>query len=1467
MAETEVSNVASKMVAIEEICGLDMSSNQDLLKPDSNGNNHHNQANDLDHSYIFVTGADGLPDDTLDDKGVAIGGSSVPPPPEDSQYKKVGEFCEEAPHLIEGENGEVEPSNGHSHLVNYITCNHESSHENGQGVQVSVTDSGEVNANKIESSLEAEVELVDSDGISESLAKAEGFHVSVADPQEVHTGKPGSAAEATVKQVEDSISNGISESMPEAEVVKAVDQNRGIEAVEDGEQENVDGVKIAESPRVVENQETQVGALELVAEVEENGESRTNFSNINGSHSPDDGENQSNTSVTEALVQQSSQDMVVDEDKHDLQNVSMEAENDAKPTSEAAEHEVPTSTSLGLDSEPFSVHNMNKILEEEAKTDLSSDVLENQQGDDSGFSNIAQDMVGETDDLKPVVSSTDSHVQTTRDLVLEENNEDLPVLEVDNGPQYHEESQELLAVCNADSQMLTICDLVLDEKNEESSVPEVEQVAKCDEKSEEESVVSSTASQVPNSQDMVLEEKNEYSSVSEVEDGIQYHEEYQAQPVKSSSGSQVLITHDLVLKEKNEVSSESEVEDGIQCHEESQEQPVVSSSDSHDETTSDLVIEGKKEDLPVSVSEVEDGIQCHEESQEQPVVSSSDSHDETASDLVLDGKENDLSVSVSEVDSGAQNTKDSQEQPDVSGVSDDTLPSETSTQVSGQTESYPTADVHAPQSELKVSDVAEIGKFSSPSVVGLESQIIEQVVPAHDSGIRCTVEEASSGSDGVLDMVGPEKEIAFEGGEAHSESTVSSGKSEVGDSSPETLDVKLEPDGHVPDFSAINSGEKIDDVTVSCRTDNSDSCNARVVNLELEVDGVQNVADQLAGAPENLLVQEKENTENSQNEETSVSSAGVSTTSTTVVEDKSIKTKPFNFLIRTPRFDDESLREQIRLAKLQVDETTKLRDAVQLKIQEKRANTQIHGIDYEYAKSEGRNARKLVRSKRTEIDSLQSVINKAKNALSIEDIDKQIHNMEHMIQHETLPLKEEKQFIREIKQLKQLREQLSSNMGSQDEIKKALEQREETEERLKILRKELDVLKSRVVKAEATAVEAGKKYDDENRKVKELQAQFRAANDVRQEAYAQWQDLRKELTKKSKYFFKYKDAAAVASNYAYSRDTEALYLLCMNQVESFMELWNTNPEFRSDYAKFNARSNVRRFGTLDCRSLGPDEVPPVLPSYANERGNKRVAVSTPAKVDLAPQDPTMELNQKIPTEKMTVDSKSIKKVTEPKNQKIVNAPAVTVQENGPDTHTVSHLADEEPVKSREEIELIRKAEELRREEDAAKLKEQCRLEALAKANEARERKKRQAEKMQQRAELKTQKEAEQREKEREKRLRKKERKKAVGTDANDITNNNCETAASSESAAENNSKDVDVKETTTATTKKAQKPWLAAKHSKGKSIPPPLRNRNKKKLQQWMWVGITSIIILVLFWLGNMGMFSNVALKRRAPVY
>lgn len=55
-----------------------------------------------------------------------------------------------------------------------------------------------------------------------------------------------------------------------------------------------------------------------------------------------------------------------------------------------------------------------------------------------------------------------------------------------------------------------------------------------------------------------------------------------------------------------------------------------------------------------------------------------------------------------------------------------------------------------------------------------------------------------------------------------------------------------------------------------------------------------------------------------------------------------------------------------------------------------------------------------------------------------------------MIQHETLPLREEKHLIREIKQSKQLREQLSLSIGKQDEIQQALDQKYKIEEQLKV---------------------------------------------------------------------------------------------------------------------------------------------------------------------------------------------------------------------------------------------------------------------------------------------------------------------------------------------------------------------------------------------------------------------------------
>lgn len=121
----------------------------------------------------------------------------------------------------------------------------------------------------------------------------------------------------------------------------------------------------------------------------------------------------------------------------------------------------------------------------------------------------------------------------------------------------------------------------------------------------------------------------------------------------------------------------------------------------------------------------------------------------------------------------------------------------------------------------------------------------------------------------------------------------------------------------------------------------------------------------------------------------------------------------------------------------------------------------------------------MIIAKRREIDSAQSLINLARNAITVEDVDsqvgigfcvilqclycvlkffdknlcpvrKQILSMERKIQHETMALAEEKRLVREIKQLNQQREQLAADSRRQQELHQALDRRVETEEQLKV---------------------------------------------------------------------------------------------------------------------------------------------------------------------------------------------------------------------------------------------------------------------------------------------------------------------------------------------------------------------------------------------------------------------------------
>ncbi|KAJ8475531.1 hypothetical protein OPV22_019258 [Ensete ventricosum] len=532
------------------------------------------------------------------------------------------------------------------------------------------------------------------------------------------------------------------------------------------------------------------------------------------------------------------------------------------------------------------------------------------------------------------------------------------------------------------------------------------------------------------------------------------------------------------------------------------------------------------------------------------------------------------------------------------------------------------------------------------------------------------------------------------------------------------------------------------------------------------------------------------------------------------------------YIIRIPRFVDDQLSANIQIAQSDMNEKTQKRDSIKVAIENQKVSCNESWKKFEDAKAEERAARAAVSAKRQQIDSVQLIMNKLKNAHSINELQDKIQTMEFELQHETMPLKEEKQYIHELKQLRHQRDQLTSILGSKAEINEALNQREQIDERFKILKKELDTLRTEFLQTERNAKTARKKYDEEQFLLKGLQQQFRDADAVRQKAYGHWRELKNMLIEKNKHFSMYKNDQKSAENYLSSRDFGGLLLHCSKRVEKVMELWNNDEEFRLQYVKSNMNSTLRRLNTSDGRSLGPDEDPPVIQSNQGKglglqhpQANVGVSVKPVAleakletsKEDSFPALPAATKNQPVKPKK----------------------PAKRLSDETKETHTarvldrevensekVVSVTKEEEERIKKLQESSKKEEELRKEKAAAELKEQRRLEQRAKAKEAEERKRRQAEKAQARAEYRAQKEAELREKKKEKKQKKK------GMTAEDMTGGaedspvpSTETIIMPEAARE-----TDVVVTTAP--KRPSRPAITTKQYKMQQpVPLPLRKR------------------------------------------
>ncbi|XP_042400630.1 golgin subfamily B member 1-like [Zingiber officinale] len=563
------------------------------------------------------------------------------------------------------------------------------------------------------------------------------------------------------------------------------------------------------------------------------------------------------------------------------------------------------------------------------------------------------------------------------------------------------------------------------------------------------------------------------------------------------------------------------------------------------------------------------------------------------------------------------------------------------------------------------------------------------------------------------------------------------------------------------------------------------------------------------------------------------------------------------YIIRIPRFIDNQLSTNIQIAQSEMNEKTERRDSFKVSIEKQKVICNDFWKKFEDAKAETRVARAAVNAKRQQMESLQLMINKWKNVHSVEELDAKIQSMEFELQHVTIPLKEEKKYIHELKQLRHQRDQLTSNLNSSEEIDEAFESKEQIEEQFKLLKKELDSLRTELLQAEGNANAARKNYDVEQQVLKGLQQQFRDADALRQKAYGHWLALKNILTEKNKHFNLYKSDQISAERYLSSRDLRGLLSHCSKQVENAMAMWNNDEEFRMQYVKSNMNSTLRRLRTADGRSLGPDEEPPVMQTNqlrvtgSSPQQNKISEIVPPSlgkKVETSKEVDLFPAPQAATNKPSVKQKKSAKPIL--KEVKEIVITGVPDEEIAIDDKASVLTKEEEELKKKAE-ELAKKEEELRKEKTAAGLKELHRLEQIAKFKEAEERKRRLAEKAQARAEFRAQKEAEQREKNRSK----KQKKKGLAVEKTISINGSEEhTAASIESTQ--TTQELNIRETLAL--QKPSMPVPALKQfNKVQPIPSSLRKKVKRKMMTtWMWA-ILTIILLVLFLAANYISFSG----------
>ncbi|KAB5534623.1 hypothetical protein DKX38_017709 [Salix brachista] len=540
----------------------------------------------------------------------------------------------------------------------------------------------------------------------------------------------------------------------------------------------------------------------------------------------------------------------------------------------------------------------------------------------------------------------------------------------------------------------------------------------------------------------------------------------------------------------------------------------------------------------------------------------------------------------------------------------------------------------------------------------------------------------------------------------------------------------------------------------------------------------------------------------------------------------------FYFVTYRP-YDDPKIKAKIDQAEKEIQKRNQSRFQITEELKAKRSKRAELINQSRALKNEGRQYKSIFDEKKKEMEPLQQALGKLRNSNNAgrvgicsteNELNDLIYSLQYRMQHESIPLTEEKNILREMKQLEGTREKVIANAAVRAKIQDSLGQKEDIQDQVKLMGVDLDG-----VRKERQAL--WEKLDGLDGKVKALDADIKVLQDEleavfqkREKTYETLQELRKQRDEGNANFYQSRMLLTKAKELAARKDVKALEELAIDEVEKFMSLWSHNKSLRDDYVKRILPSLDRRQLSRDGRIRNPDEKPLVI--LETPKPSEPEPVVKPIAKRAKEEPKPAPLKDTLPTQKA---QKEIAK-TELKP-----------------TSEHSDIVDKE-ISGLEN--LSKNPSPAEREVDEAKLKEIKREEEIAKAKQAMERKKKLAEKAAAKAAARAQKDVEKKLKDREKKLKKKAAASTPATEPEETAEAVAE-AAEPEMVEVNDEVPVSVKEKV-----RKENTVRSRNRPRGPDSLPKVIMRRKKSTNVWMWAApAAAFVVLLLLALGYYYLF------------